>query len=166
MKRLILTRHAKSSWSDSELIDRDRPLNARGRDAADRIGRKLAENGETPGQVLSSPAQRCRETWEVMSAHLPEVARVDFIERLYLAEPGEMLGVLQGAEADTVLMLGHMPGIGLLARRLRRDPPPRHESFEKYPTGATTILDFATDSWAGLLPGTGKLVDWITPRDL
>lgn len=166
MKRLILTRHAKSSWAESDLIDRDRPLNARGREAAGRIGKRLAASGDIPGQVLSSPALRCRETWEGMARHLPKVERVDYVERLYLAEPGEMLGVLRGAEAGTVLMLGHMPGIGLLVRSLRRDPPPRHESFEKYPTGATTILEFATEDWADLQPGTGKLVDAFTPRDL
>jgi len=166
MKRLILTRHAKSSWSEPGLADRDRPLNGRGRAAAESIGRWLAKNGHDPQQVLSSPALRCRETWARIAAQLPDAPQAEPVERLYLAAPEDMLATLRGASADRVLMLGHMPGIGALARSLRRDPPPRHGVFEKYPTGATLILDFATRSWAELLPGTGKLVAWVTPRAL
>ena len=47
MKRLILTRHAKSSWDDPTMADHDRPLNARGRGAAADLGGWLASRGAT-----------------------------------------------------------------------------------------------------------------------
>jgi len=166
MKRLILIRHAKSSWSEPGLSDRDRPLNARGRTAAEKIGRWLADNGHAPGQVLSSPARRCRETWERIAAQLNAPPEPELIDRLYLADPDEMLATLKAAAEGSVVMLGHMPGIGEFARALRRDPPPRHDIFRKYPTGGMLILDFAADSWESILPGTGRLVAWITPRTL
>ena len=50
--RLILTRHAKSSWDDPTLADHDRPLNARGIRAAGLIGGWLASRGDVPGEVL------------------------------------------------------------------------------------------------------------------
>ena len=62
MKILMLLRHAKSSWKDTSLSDFDRPLNGRGRKAAETIGRYLRNNGLEPELVLSSPAVRARET--------------------------------------------------------------------------------------------------------
>ena len=64
------------------------------------------------------------------------------------------------------MMLGHMPGIGEFARDLRRDPPPAHEAFRKYPTGAVTVLDFKVESWADVQMGTGKFEAYTAPRAL
>jgi phosphohistidine phosphatase len=166
MKRLILVRHAKSSWSESDLPDQDRPLNERGFDAADKVGKWLAAEGYAPGQVLSSTAERCRQTWAGIQPRLRTKPEVQFVDFLYLAGPEEMLQVLGAASAETVLMLGHMPGIGRFARELRRDPPPMHEMFQKYPTGAVTVLDFNAAEWEQVQPATGKFVAYITPREL
>ena len=166
MKRLILIRHAKSSWSNSNLDDKERPLNERGQQAAGLIGKWLAAESLMPDQVLSSSALRCQETWAGIAEALDAVDKVDFVDFLYLATPQDMLNTLQTASGDTVLMLGHMPGIGDFARQLRRDPPPAHASFQKYPTGATTVLDFRIDDWAEAQMGTGRFVKSITPRDL
>ena len=51
MKRLILTRHAKSSWDDPLTPDHDRPLNERGKAAAADLGTWLASRGYAPGEV-------------------------------------------------------------------------------------------------------------------
>ena len=166
MKRLILVRHAKSSWSNSDIEDKERPLNERGHDAAPKIGKWLAENEYQPDQVIASSANRCRETWEDIAGHLKPVSDVRFEDFLYLATSQEMLDVLQTAEGDTLLLVGHMPGIGDLARELRRDPAPLHGVFSKYPTAATTVMDFRVDDWAHVQPGSGVFEAYITPRDL
>ncbi len=62
MKRLLLLRHAKSSWHDPSLADFDRPLNQRGRAAARMMGDYLVRKGLLPDLVLCSAAQRARET--------------------------------------------------------------------------------------------------------
>ena len=62
MKRLLLLRHAKSSWHDPALTDFERPLNRRGRAAARAIGDYLVRNDLLPDLVLCSAAQRTRET--------------------------------------------------------------------------------------------------------
>ena len=165
MKRLILIRHAKSSWSSGAADDQSRPLNDRGRAAAGKVGNWLKDEGYMPDQVLSSNATRCAQTWEGMAPVLgsPDVS---FEAALYLAGPQAMLAALQAATGNTVFMLGHMPGIGEFARGLRRAPPPAHDAFRKYPSGAVTVLDFKADSWADVQMGMGKFVAYIAPRDL
>ncbi len=76
MKKLLLLRHAKSSWDDQRLDDFARPLNARGRDAAPRMGREIARRGLIPSLILGSPARRTAETIELILPFLsprPEV---------------------------------------------------------------------------------------------
>jgi len=166
MKRLILIRHAKSSWSSGAADDKSRPLNDRGRAAALKVGNWLKEAGYMPDQVLSSSATRCAETWAGVNQTLGASIESDFLDALYLADAATMLSTLQSASGDTVVMLGHMPGIGEFARSLRRDPPPAHEAFNKYPTGAVTVLDFKTDSWADVQMGSGKFAAYVAPREL
>ncbi len=166
MKQLILIRHAKSSWSSGASGDKTRPLNARGHMAARKVGAWLSAEGYPPDQVLSSSATRCIQTWDGLSEALGSHAQISFHDSLYLANPEAMLTALQGATGERVLMLGHMPGIGEFARDLRRDPPPAHEAFQKYPTGAVTVLEFKADSWADLRMGSAKFIAFIAPRSL
>jgi phosphohistidine phosphatase len=166
MKRLILVRHAKSSWSNADISDKDRPLNDRGRAATTKVGGWLASEKLQPDQVISSSAQRCRETWDGIAPSLSDVQDIAFEDFLYLPTSQEMLSVLTTASGDCVLMLGHMPGIGDFARELRRDPPPMHEIFGKYPSGAVTVLDFRVDSWSEVQPATGVFHAYVTPKEL
>ena len=70
-RQLMLLRHAKAELGGPGMTDFERPLAGRGRKAAARMGRYLAENGLAPDLVLCSPARRTRETWEIASAALP-----------------------------------------------------------------------------------------------
>ncbi|MEE9453390.1 MAG: histidine phosphatase family protein [Paracoccaceae bacterium] len=167
MKKLILMRHAKSSWSDGDLADVERPLNARGKSGADAVGAWLNRQGVMPDMVISSSASRCQETWQRVAAKLSQTPEVLHIPALYMAGPDRILDVIRTqAKGDTVLLLGHNPGIGMLARDLRVDPAPHHASFEKYPSGATTILEAPVEDWATLDFGMTHLMEYITPKDL
>ncbi|SDW87795.1 SixA phosphatase family protein [Roseicitreum antarcticum] len=161
--RLILIRHAKSDWDNPLDTDHARPLNARGRRAAPMVGTWLAAQGHVPGQVLVSDAVRTRQTWDLIAPALPGPPEVTFLPALYHASAGQMQRCLSAAQADTVLMIGHNPGIayfaaGLLAR------PPAHADFQRYPTCATLVADFDAADWGQI--GTGTCVDFKTPRDL
>jgi phosphohistidine phosphatase len=59
-----------------------------------------------------------------------------------------------------------MPGIGEFVRGLRRDPPPAHDAFRKYPSGAVTVLDFKAENWADVQMGSGKFIAYTAPRAL
>ncbi len=159
---LILTRHAKSSWSSPSLDDHSRPLNERGRKSAKAIGAWLAARGLVPDQVLCSSAQRTRETWERMGLPTTDVVYTDL---LYHASATQMLRALGEAEGPTVMMLGHNPGIGEFAEMLVNAPHP-HPRFHDYPTCATAIIDFDIDDWARVAWRGGTVRDFIIPREL
>ncbi len=163
--RLILTRHAKSSWDSPALDDHDRPLNRRGRESATAVGGWLAARGYAPDQILCSSAARTRETWTRIAAELRTPAREELLQSLYLAEPDDMLAALQGATGKVVMMLGHNPGSAYMARGLVAEPP-HHPQFDHYPTCATTVIDFATAAWGDVTWGRGVAVDFVVPRDL
>lgn len=67
MKRLILTRHAKSGWDNIELTDHERTLNDRGREACGLISEWLLVNQYMPEQVFASTATRCRKHGNVLA---------------------------------------------------------------------------------------------------
>ncbi len=163
--RLILTRHAKSSWDDPALPDHDRPLNARGRRAADALGRWLASRGDVPGEVLCSDALRTRQTWESIAPHLPGAPPATLKPALYHAGPDVMLAVLRHASAPVVMMLGHNPGIAEFAERLVARPPADPE-FRRYPTGATLVASFEGDDWGEAGFARASAIDFVVPREL
>jgi phosphohistidine phosphatase len=76
-----------------------------------------------------------------------------------------MLAVLRHARGDTVMMIGHNPGIAEFAGRIVAQAPLNTE-FARYPTGATTVIDFAVTDWADVAWGAGSTLDFIVPREL
>ena len=162
---LILTRHAKSSWGDPELDDFDRTLNGRGRGSAEVIGGWLAQNGHLPDIVLVSGARRTVETWSHMAHHFPNTTAMASNPALYLASAQTILGVLRSQSAPTCMIICHNPGIADFAHRIARAPH-AHPRFADYPTGATAIITFESDSWSEIDWGTGTASDFIVPRDL
>lgn len=165
MKRLILTRHAKSAWDDPLTPDHDRPLNERGKAAAADLGQWLASRDYVPGEVLCSDALRTRKTWSGIAPALPGTPILELKPALYHAGPDVMLAVLRHAKADVVMMIGHNPGIAEFAARLVAKAPLNPE-FARYPTGATLVLDFMADDWAEVEFGMGVVDDFIVPKEI
>ncbi|NOD95463.1 histidine phosphatase family protein [Ruegeria sp. HKCCD4884] len=161
-RTLILTRHAKSSWENPMLDDHARPLNKRGRKSAPAIAKWLRVHGWAPDEVLSSTSARTRETWDRMGM---TAEHVRFQDALYLASPDQMLRQLFDAKGQTVLMLGHNPGIAQFAQQLVQDAP-KHPRFLDYPTCATTVIEFDVDSWAELQRHSGTVLGFVIPREL
>lgn len=169
MRRLMLLRHAKSNWSTG-VTDRERPLAARGREAAPLIGRYLAEELLLPDLVLVSPARRTAETWELVGPMLPERPGVHVEPRLYEAKPERLLEVVQDTEPDvrTLLMIGHNPGFEELAAKLagHGDRYAAARMAKKYPTCGLAVIDFAIEDWRDAAPRAGRLDRFVTPASL
>ena len=165
MKRLILTRHAKSSWDDPMMPDHDRPLNDRGKAAAADLGHWLASRDYVPGEVLCSDALRTRKTFSGVAPALPATPVLELKPALYHAGPDVMMAVLRHAKADVVMMIGHNPGIAEFAARLVAHPPASPD-FQRYPTGATLVVDFDAEDWGAVAFGSGVVVDFIVPREI
>ncbi|MDE3120590.1 MAG: histidine phosphatase family protein [Paracoccaceae bacterium] len=164
-KRLILTRHAKSSWDNANMADHDRPLNGRGRRAAAELGEWLASRGYIPDEVITSDAKRTMETWEGIAPALPGSPALRETHKLYQAGPDVMLAVLKHAKGDTVMMLGHNPGISEFAQRLVARAPLNPE-FQRYPTAATLVVEFPIDDWSDVAFGLGAPDDFIVPNEM
>lgn len=169
-ERLILLRHAKSSWSGPSLPDHDRPLNARGRDAAARVGAALETRGLRPDRALASTSRRTRETWERMVAAFSEQPGISFHRGIYEASATALLALLRDQPAQTrcLLVLGHNPAMGWLAQFLagRDHPEARDYRFMKFPTAAAAIYRVSATDWSGLAPETAELELFLEPGSL
>jgi phosphohistidine phosphatase len=108
---------------------------------------------------------RTRATFSGIAPALPGAPVLDLKPALYHAGPDVMLAVLRHATADTVMMIGHNPGIAEFAHRLVSKTPVSPE-FRKYPTGATLVVDFMVDTWADAGFGQGVTADFIVPREI
>lgn len=165
MLRLMLFRHAKSDWPDG-VNDRDRPLSARGRKAAPVMGGYMAQSGLAPTQVLVSPARRTLETWAAASQAWMSPSEATYEEAIYEAPAERLLEIIrQRGKASPLLLVGHNPGMEMLAARLltreqRLKLPP------KFPTAALAVIDLPGDDWTRIAPATGTLERFVTPRSL
>ena len=160
MRTLYLLRHAKSSWNDTSLRDFDRALKGRGREAAQRIGERLAVEKLKKPLLICSPAVRTRETAELVlkSANLRVEERFD--ERIYEASLRDLLQVVAEIpdEEKVVILIGHNPGFEELQAFLTGES-------RRMPTCALAKIKFDV-SWGDIKQGAGNLEWFITPKEL
>jgi len=171
VKKLTLLRHAKSGWDDPVARDFDRPLNARGKRAAHRIGEYLREHDLHYDHVLASPAIRVVETIEHLAEGIGETVAPAWDKRIYLASAVSLLDVIQEADDryDKLLLVGHNPGLEDLVLLMVPDRPgdeARDQIEEKFPTAAIAEISFAVDRWEDVRPNSGELSLFVRPRDL
>lgn len=172
MKRLSILRHAKSSWADRDQSDFDRPLNARGRDAVPLIGQHLATLDLIPDLILCSTAARASETLDLMRRAIGDKPMIYMREDLYLAEAKKILAMIQkdGGEADHVMIIGHNPGLEMIALLLadpdRSDTTALTRLAGKFPTAALAQFTFGGKSWRDLERRSCELERFVTPKDL
>ncbi len=162
MRRLIVMRHAKSSWESSTPTDHARPLNPRGREDAPRVGAALVERGWVPDLVLSSDAKRTRETFAAMSEVFPGAVEARYLPSFYHDGPGAVQDELPGIPdwAGCLLLLGHNPGWESLVRLLSGEAVVMK-------TATAVLLSAGQEKWsAGINPGGWTLEEVIYPRDL
>ncbi|KAH0757386.1 hypothetical protein KY290_020879 [Solanum tuberosum] len=120
-RRLILLRHAKSSWENRSIRDHDRPLSRSGQLDAIKVSQNLLKLGWIPQLILSSDALRTRETLKIMQEQVQAFleAEVHFISSFYsvAAMDGQTTEHLRQAickysrdEILTVMCMGHNRG--------------------------------------------------------
>lgn len=170
MKTIFLLRHAKSSWDDPVERDFDRPLNARGRRAAETIGRYLRDEALRFDRVIASPAVRVIETLDGVEAGAGRRLGAAFDKRIYMASATALLDIVHetDAEADTLLLVGHNPGLEDLVFLLTPEGsgPLRKEVDIKYPTATLAEMRFDVGDWEAIDEGSGTLARFVRPRDL
>ncbi|MFJ4979874.1 SixA phosphatase family protein [Streptomyces coeruleorubidus] len=167
LRRLVVLRHAKSAWP-LDVADHERPLAPRGRRDAPAAGQALAEADCLPDLALCSTAVRARRTWELAAAEWGTPSPVRYDRRLYAASPAGLLTVVHevSAEVETLLLIGHNPGLEELVLALAGDS--LDDSLErvrtKFPTSAIAVLSWYGTAWRALTPGTALLTSVTVPR--
>jgi len=170
MDSLYLLRHAKSDWSNVQLGDFDRPLNARGRRAADAMGRYMAQQGYSVDLILCSAAARTRETARRFLDTSGFAPDIEYRDDLYLAGTRRLLEVLCGVGPGhgAVMLIGHNPGMQALGLMLAGSGPTQaiDALHTKYPTAG--LLDFDLDQVDArhIGPGKARLRHFIRPKDI
>ena len=160
-KRLIIMRHAKSSWTSGAATDHLRPLNKRGRREAPRVGARLQDLGWLPDLVIASDSERTRETWQRMKAEFPHSIEQRFSRAFY---PGGLSAITNECsmlteDVSTLLVLGHNPGwedavSGLCGEWVRMT------------TANAALLESDADDWAQAIEATWELVEVLRPKEL
>jgi phosphohistidine phosphatase len=172
MKRLFLLRHAKAQPADGGTEDFDRTLMLSGMQDGAAMPRHLRKNSLSVQLILCSASARTTQTAELLLHEL--VAEIEYRDNLYLADAARIIAAVRGAPAtvSSLMIVGHNPGLEICATQLAREPVRRRERTryealeEKFPTCALAILDFDVGRWRDVEPGTGKLVDFVRPKDL
>lgn len=161
MKRLLVLRHAKSSWGDASLADFKRPLNDRGKRTAPFMGTLIADNDLVPDVIVSSPAARARATTELAAEAMKYSGDAIFDPEIYEASPNTLVRVLSeiSDEYETAMLVGHNPGLESLVYHLTG-------VFEPMPTAALAVIQLDIESWGDLNSGTGDLSAIYRPREL
>ena len=149
MKTLTLLRHGKSSWKETGMTDRERPLARRGERDAPLMGERITAAGIRPSLIMSSPAKRAWATAKRVARAISYP--VEFLHReedLYLADTGRILDLLaqQDSAFNSILIVGHNPGLTELANYLVPG------ITENLPTCGLVAVEIETSDW-DLRPG-------------
>ena len=161
MKTLVLVRHAKSSWKNPDLTDRERPLNDRGKRDAPFMGKLLGEKGVTPDLIITSPANRAMSTARIIARELRYPADdIAVIESLYMGDTEEFLRILHDLNDShgAVMIVGHNPEITIFTSFITGD------HIDNMPTCGIVCADFAIDEWKAVSRGNGEMRFFEYPK--
>lgn len=161
MKKLILVRHAKSSWKHPELSDFERPLNKRGKRDAPFMAKLLMDEDVHPDLIVTSPAVRALTTAKVIAEELdyPEENIVKN-ESIYEADTQELLQIINNFPEDkkTIMMLGHNPGFTLLSNYIT------DKRIDNIPTCGIVNIDLNVEKWKDVDFDNGKIISFDYPK--
>lgn len=161
MKQLVLIRHAKSSWSDYNIKDIERPLNKRGNRDAPFMGELLMEKEIIPDVIYSSPAVRAFITSEIIAqkVNYPTEKIINKSE-IYEASANGLLNIISSFsnKNEIVMMFGHNPGFSMLANYLC------NSFVSNMPTCSVIQLNFDFDNWQEITADSGTLISFEYPK--
>jgi phosphohistidine phosphatase len=161
MKKLLLLRHAKSSWEDVSLRDFDRPLNERGQRAAPVVGKFMRDKKIRPDLVICSPAKRTRETIALVieAAGIEPLLRYD--ERIYEASVAQLVEIISQIEDDKteVMLVGHNPGFENLLERFTGEAV-------RMPTATLARIALNAEKWSEAAMMRGQLELFVKAKEL
>ena len=161
-RTLLLVRHAKSSWDNLLLADKDRPLNARGERVSLAMGKYLTEHKLLPDLVYSSPALRAWQTTLRLTYAFPQPVDIHINDGLYEAESADWWATIRALpdEAQCVLLTGHNPALHLLLSELADFVIP------KFPTCCVAVVEVSSPHWADMQRADVRVRELLLPKKL
>ena len=162
-KKLLLVRHAKSSWKEQGQADFDRPLNDRGVRDAPVMGHRLKERGVEFDKIVCSPAKRTTQTIKFICKEIGyDLSKVEFNKMLYAAHELTYLDILKSADNDyeTIAYVGHNPSTEYLADILQSEV-----NVSKFPTCGMICIEFNCATWQEISSENAKLLFFDYPKN-
>jgi phosphohistidine phosphatase len=163
MKTLFLLRHAKSDWSDINILDYNRPLNKRGTRDALLMFKLLKNRVLEMDAIYSSTALRAKQTTDCVIKDLNfNKDRVYWQKEIYdyHYEPKKLAQLLLNFDDNynSVMIVGHNPGISSLIEYFTGD------ISTNMPTCSIAKLELHINSWKEISRGCGSLIFFEYPK--
>ena len=162
MKKVLLMRHAKSSWKDANIPDHDRPIKKKGEKEVKAMAKMLKKKGNLPDIILCSSAERAKQTAVLLKKVASYEGKIEYLDKLYMAEVPDLIAVLKEApkKAKSVMVIGHNPGLEAFLQTLTG-------KVETLPTSSIAYISLPIDDWKELNTDVeGKLKKLWRPKDL
>jgi phosphohistidine phosphatase len=160
MKTILILRHAKSSWDNSNISDHDRPLNKRGKRDAPRMGRLIHDKDILPDLIISSTAKRATATAKAVVAACDYDGEIEFTRSFYHADADAFVDRISSLpnQYEIVMVVSHNPGVEELLEDLTGQ-------WERMPTAALAQVDLSISNWSELDDGAeGVLKNFWIPK--
>lgn len=160
MKKLILVRHAKSSW-EFNLIDHERPLNDKGLNDANLVSKHLIKDNINVDLILSSDAARAKKTATIFINNLKfEETKIKLDHNLYDFTGGNLLRIIKNCDqkVNNLMIFGHNHAITAFVNTYG------DKLIDNVPTCGVVIIEFNINSWENL--NKGKTLKTLFPKTL
>jgi len=161
MKKVVIARHAKSSWDNPDWNDFERPLNKRGLRDAPFMAQIVAKLIEKPDLIISSSAVRAAATCRYFAeAFQFDENKIIYDENIYSNGIRYILNLLSSLDdnLNSVMIFGHNPDITSLFSRLTG------EYIDNVPTCGVFGVAFDIETWKQIDDENGKLLFYEYPK--
>lgn len=157
MRHITILRHAKSSWTDTNLKDFDRPLASRGKEDIPLMAKELVKR-ISPKVIITSPALRAKDTAIGVNKKLKSKVLIHY--KLYEASTSDILKAIAQIDKDIkdIVIVGHNPSLHDFIEQLSG------KKFDKIPTCSATILATSATSWDRVSDKNTKLKEFLYPK--
>ncbi len=161
MKKLVIVRHSKSSWSDPYLSDFDRPLNKRGNRDGGLMAEFLSKRINNVDKLLSSSSKRTRLTSEFFKNKI-NIKVENYTDKLYHASYDDIIGLLNQVKDDvrSLILIGHNPGLTHLVNFFTE------VNLYNLPTTGIVVINFMIDKWKNIKDSKGNIEIIKFPKEL
>ncbi len=160
MKKIIIVRHAKSSWKE-DLSDHERGLESRGIKDAELVSLYFKQFETQPDMVLSSTAKRAKKTAGIFIENLkinPNL--VHYYKELYDFTGESLIKTIKNTSdsIQCLMVFGHNHALTHFVNTFG------DRYIDNVPTSGLVVIEFHVDSWKHIFKG--QTLKIIFPRDL